>query len=53
MATVKEDGRHGVLIKIQFGSLSIIVFIALSTQFSGFQIFVFDMCVLLFSLIPA
>lgn len=50
MATFKEDVRHEVLIKIQFGSLSITVFIAFSTQFSGFQIFVFDTCVLVFSL---
>jgi len=51
MVIFKEDVRHEVLIKIQFGSLSITLFIALSTQFFGFQIFVFDTYVLVFRLI--
>lgn len=46
-----EDVRHEVLIKIQCGSISITVFIARSTWFFGFQIFVFDMRVLEFRLI--
>lgn len=51
MATFKDE-RHEILAKIYFGSSSITVFIALSSQFSGFQIFFFDRCVLLFSFIP-
>lgn len=45
MATFKDE-RHKILAKIYFGSSSITVFIALSSQFSGFQIFFFDRFVL-------
>lgn len=51
LATFKEDVRHEILIKTQLGSSSTTVFTALSTQFSGFQIFVFEMCVLVLSII--